>query len=116
MWLLTSAVSTVPGTVAAYQPAVLKAGAETSAPACGTLAASCNCQTVATAMGADGAAWAEAATGDRSADIDTRARETERPKRICKGFNPRFFFGRVCACMRRTHGLYRLGGSGIAAS
>src|SRR6266568_714997 len=39
----TSDVSTVPGTVAAYQPSVLKSCPDTSEPACITFATSCNC-------------------------------------------------------------------------
>src|ERR1700677_1168673 len=92
MWFETSVVSTVPGTVAAYHPAVLKAAEETSAPACGTLAASCNCQPAAMTSGAGVGDWAEAARGARSADIHTRASETGRPKHVCKGLIPRFFW------------------------
>src|SRR5487761_2350161 len=44
MWLFTSEVSTVPGTVAVYQPSALNWAEATSAPACVTLATSCNCQ------------------------------------------------------------------------
>jgi hypothetical protein len=55
--LFTSVVRTVPGTVAAYQPAALNPAEETSAPVCGALATSCNCQPELTTRGGGGAAF-----------------------------------------------------------
>src|ERR1035437_975059 len=85
MWSFTSEVSTVPGTVAAYQPSVLKGADATSAPACGTLAASCNCQPDDTTTRSGKLICAAPRRGARANDIDTAARKKESPNRLCKG-------------------------------
>src|ERR1035437_10712944 len=90
MWSFTSEVSTVPGPVAAYQPSALNPGDATSAPACGTLAASCNCQpddtTTRSGNPRSGMLFCAAPrTGARANDIDTTARKKESPNRLCKG-------------------------------
>src|SRR5580658_3083033 len=110
MWLLTSVVSTVPGTVAGYQPAGLKAAVEISAPGCGTLDASCNCQPEETMSGAGARDWAEAPGEARIEEIKTMAkesgtREAVRPKRICTRWIPRYFLGGLAAVSSRTEGL-----------
>src|SRR5579871_608136 len=81
--MVTTVVRTVPGTVAVYQPVVLKAAAATSAPDWGTLAASCSCQPEATTTGSGAAGFASAASGANTI-IEANARKKRDPQRIGK--------------------------------
>ena len=89
--MLTSVVSTVPGTVAVYQPAVEKAGDAISAPGCGALATSCNCQPLASTTCGGGVDSAEAVrdaigASMRTAKIDVNVERCGRWTSICNGF------------------------------
>src|ERR1035438_249783 len=83
--LLTSVVSTVPGTVALNHPAVLKPGAATSAPDCATLAAYCICHPDDRTIAWLGAGFVVAETAAVTAIMAVIIEKNKRPKCVFNG-------------------------------
>src|SRR5215469_550377 len=79
----TSEVSTVPGTVAAYHPAVLNPADAIFSPASETLTTSCNCQPDEIVTGAGRFTCAPAPSPDQNDGTDIRPRSRNLPSRLC---------------------------------
>src|SRR5580692_2039605 len=84
MPLLTNEVSTVPGTVAAYQPLVSKPSVATMSASCGILDTSCSCQPEESVTGRGSVAWALPCAEMSVNDIDTRIEHRMVLIRLCK--------------------------------
>src|SRR5215472_626829 len=80
MPLLTSVVRTVPGTVAVYHPFGSKLSEEISAPVCGALPTSCNCQPVSMTIGSGASAKA-----DRARPATTTRQAAQRTNNVLRG-------------------------------